>query len=114
MPAALRNHAASAIAADEIFRTQRATVVERNVDAVVLLHEARDFPSAIDRHAQLADPLGQDALDVVLPESEHIVVPSGKVADVEREQVEAHGRMPLSLRDEPIRDAALIEYFDRA
>ena len=39
---------------------------------------------AIDRHRQLADPAGQYALDVVLPQREPVGVPGGKVADVQR------------------------------
>jgi len=51
---------------------------------------------------------------VVLPQPEHVVVPGGKVADVQRHHVEAHHRVRLSLRDEPIGDSALIENLDRA
>ena len=61
-------------------------VGERDVDAGVVLRETRHLASAIDRHRQLADPFGQDALDVVLPQPEHVVVPGGKVADVQRDQ----------------------------
>ena len=39
--------------------------------------------AAIDRHRQLLDPAGQDALDVVLPQPEPVGVAGGKVADVE-------------------------------
>ena len=81
----LADQAAAAIAPDEILRPERLTVGERDVDAAVILRESRHFTSAIDRHPQLADPLGQDALDVVLPQPEHVVVPGGKVADVQTE-----------------------------
>ena len=60
-----------------------------DVDAGVVLRETRHFTSAIDRHRQLADPAGQDALDVVLPQPEPVVVPGGKVADVQRDSGEA-------------------------
>ena len=109
----LANQAAAAIAPDEILRPERLTVGERDVDAGVVLRETRHFTSAIDRHRQLADPLGQDALDMVLPQPEHVVVPSGKVADVQRD-VEVHDLMHLSLREEPIGDSALIEDLDGA
>ena len=79
----LANQAASAVAPDEILRPQRLPIGERDVDAGVVLRETRHVTSAIDRHRQLADPLGQDALDVVLRQPEPVVVPSGKVADVE-------------------------------
>ena len=32
----------------------------------------------MDRHGQLVDPAAQDALDVLLPQPEHVVVPVGK------------------------------------
>ena len=50
---------------------------------------------------------------MVLPQSEHVVVPGGKVADVQRD-VEVHDLMRLSLREEPLGDSALIEHFDGA
>ena len=46
-------------------------------------YKARHLMSTIDRHRQLADPVGQDALDVGLPEREKLVVASREVADVE-------------------------------
>ena len=113
MPAALRIEAAAAIAADEIRRPERLTVGERDVDAGVVLRETSHLTSAIDRHRQLADPLGQDALDMVLPQPENVIVPGGSVADVQG-YVEVHDLMRLSLREEPIGDAALIEDLDRA
>jgi hypothetical protein len=108
----LANQAAAAIAPNEILRTERLTLGERDVDAGVVLRETRHFTSAIDRHRQLADPLGQDALDVVLPQPENIVVPGRKVADVQRD-TEAHD-LKLPLREEPIGDSALIEDLDGA
>ncbi len=50
----------------------------RDADAGVVLRETGHLTSAIDRHRQLADPAGQDALDVVLPQPEPVVVPGGK------------------------------------
>ena len=79
----LADQAASAVAPDEILRPQRLAVGQLDVDAGVVLREARHLTSAIDRHRQLADPAGQDALDVVLPQPEPVVVPGGKVADVQ-------------------------------
>ncbi len=74
---------ASSVAPDEIFRPQRLAVGQLDVDAGVVLREARHLTSAIERHRQLADPAGQDALDVVLPQPEPVGVPGGKVADVQ-------------------------------
>jgi hypothetical protein len=83
------------------------------MNAGLVLREARHFPFAMDGHRQLADPAGQDTLDVVLPQPEHVVVPGGKVADVQRD-VEMHDLMHLSLRDEPVGDSTLIEHLDGA
>ena len=73
----LANQAAAAIAAHEILRPERLTVGERDIDAAVVLREAGHITSAIDRHRQLTDPLGQNALDMVLPQPENVVVPGG-------------------------------------
>ena len=51
---------------------------------------------------------------MVLPQREDVVVPGGKVADVQRDHVEAHDLRHLSLREEPIGDSALIENLDGA
>jgi hypothetical protein len=104
----LANQAAATIAPDEILRPERLTVGERDVDAGVVLRKPRHFPSAIDRHPQLADPLGQDALDMVLPQLEEVVVPGGEVADVQGDHVEARDLIshqvwprPPTLRRDP-------------
>src|SRR5829696_5104071 len=81
----LSDQTASSVAPDEIFCPQRPAIGQLDVDAGVVLHETRHLTSAIDRHPQLADPAGQRALDVVLPQPEPVVVPSGKVADVQRD-----------------------------
>ena len=80
----LADQAASSVAPDEILRPQRLAVGQLDVDAGVVLREARHLTSAVDRHRQLADPAGQDALDVVLPQPEPVGVPGGEVADVQR------------------------------
>jgi hypothetical protein len=69
---------------------------------------------AVNRHSQLADPLGHDAFDVVLPKAKRVVMPRGEVADAQRDQVNVYDRIFRSLRNEPISDAPLIENFDRA
>src|SRR5262249_61747345 len=103
----------SPVAPDEIIRPQRLAIRQLNIDAGVVLRKTRHFTSPSDRHRQLADPFGQDALDVVLPQREHVVVPAGKVADIQRD-VETYGRMQLSSRDEPSRDSSLIGNLDGA
>ena len=108
------DQAASAVASDEILRPQRLAVGQLDVDAGVVLREARHLTSAIDRHRQLVDPAGEYALDVVLPQREPVVVPGGKVADVQPDPGEARDLGHLSLREEPIGDSTLIEHLDGA
>ena len=63
---------------------------------------------------KIADPAGKNALDVVLPQREPVVVPGGKVADVQRDLGAPRDLRHLSLREEPIGDSALIEDLDGA
>jgi hypothetical protein len=70
----LADQAATAVAADEVRRPQRSAVGQRDVDAGVVLGEARHFTPAVDRDRQLLDPGGEDALDALLPEREPVVV----------------------------------------
>jgi hypothetical protein len=77
------NQAASPVTADEEVRPQRPAIGQLDVDAGIVLREDGDLAAVVDRHAQLADPAGQDALDVVLPQPEPVGVAGGEVADVE-------------------------------
>jgi hypothetical protein len=103
---------ASSVAPDQILRPQRLTTGHLDVDAAFVVREPRQFPLAIDRHLELADPSAQDALDVVLSEPEPLVVPGGKVADVQRDPGERRDLCVLPLREEPIGDAPHIEELD--
>ena len=94
----LPDQTASSVAPDEIFRPQRPAVGDLDVDAGVVLRETRHLASAIDRHRQLADPAGQYALDVVLPQPQPVVVPGGKVADVQGDPGEPRHLSHLPLR----------------
>ena len=85
MPAALRITTAASVAPDEVVGPQRLAVGQLDVDAGVVLREARHLTSAVDRHPQLADPAGQYALEVALPQREPVVVAGGEVADVQRD-----------------------------
>ena len=105
---------ASSIAPGEILRPQRLAVGQLDVDAGVVLRETRHLTSAMDRHRQLADPAGQYALDVVLPQPERVGMPGGEVADVQGGPGELPDPGHLSLREEPIGDSALIEDLDGA
>src|SRR5262249_42224338 len=84
-----------------------------DVDAGLVLCETRYLACAIHWHCELLDPVGERAFDVVLPQSQHVVVPTRNVGDVQRD-VEVHGGMSLSLRQESLGDPALIEHFDGA
>ena len=110
----LADQTASSVAPDEVLRPQRLAVGQLDVDAGVVLRETGHLTSAVDRHRELADPAGQDALDVVLPEPEPVGMPGGKVADVQGDPGERPDLGHLSLREEPIGDSALIEDLDGA
>ena len=113
-PGGLPDQAASSVAPGEVLRPQRLAVGQLDVDAGVVLREPGYLSSAVERHRQLADPAGQDALDVVLPEPERVWMPGGEVADVQPGPGERGDLDLLSLREEPIGDSALIEDLDRA
>ena len=68
---------------DEILRPQRPAVAELDIDAGVVLRETCHLTSAIDGHRQFVHPTGQDALDMVLPQPQPVVVACRKVADVQ-------------------------------
>jgi hypothetical protein len=93
----LPNQTASSVAPDEVLRAQRPAVGQRDVDAGGVLREAGDLDAVLDLHSHLADPAGQDALDVVLPQPEPVRVTGGKVADVQQRVGEAADlrRLPL-------------------
>lgn len=110
----LAHQAAAAVAADQIVCAQGLAVGERQVDAGLVLREARHLQVSIDRHSELFDPAGQDALDMALPQCEPVSVPGGEVADVERGPGEAGELGDLSFAQETIRDAALVEDLDAA
>ena len=108
----LADHAASSVAPDEIVRPQQLAVGQFHVDAGVVLRETGDLGAKVDRHLQLGDPAGQDALDVVLPQPEPVGVPCWEVADVQTDAGESRDLRHLPLREEPIGDSALIENLD--
>ncbi len=97
MPAALRIRLRPPSHPTRYCARSDAAVGQLDVDAGVVLRETRHLTSAIDRHRQLVDPAGQDALDVVLPQPEPVGVPGGKVADVQTDPGE-----PRDLRHLPL------------
>ena len=108
----LADQAASSVAPRQVLRPQRLALGQLDVDAGLVLRETRDLTPAIEGHRQLADPAGQDALDVVLPEAERVGVPGGEVADAESDPGELPDLDGLPLREEPVGDPALIEDLD--
>ena len=94
------------------FGPQRLAVGQLDVDAGVVLRKARHLAAAIDRCAQLFDPSGQDAFEVLLPEGEPVVVPGRKIADVQRDVGEPRDLRRFALREEAVGDPALIENLD--
>jgi hypothetical protein len=68
----------------------------------------------MDRHPELIDPAGQDALDVLLPQPEPVVVPGRKVADVQCGPGEPRDLGHLPLGEEPVGDSTLIQDLDGA
>jgi hypothetical protein len=110
----LADQAASAVATDDILRPQRAAVRQRDIHAGAVLRDTGHLDAAMDRYRQFCDPAGQDTLDVILPQPEPVIVPCGKVADVQSDAGERRHLRHLSLREEPIGDAPLIEHLDRA
>src|SRR5918994_365807 len=65
------------VASYEVVRPERRAVGQLDVDAGVVLREARHLAFVDDRHCQFADPAGQDALEVSLPQRESVVVAGG-------------------------------------
>jgi hypothetical protein len=110
----LADDAASSVAPHQVPRTQRPAAGHADVDAAVALCQARHLALADDRHTQLVDPDGEDPFEVLLPEREAVVEARRKVADVERDVREPLHLRRLALREEPFRDAALIEHLERA
>ena len=110
----LADEAATSIAPHQVRRADRRVVGQVDVDAGVVLREAHHLATTKGRDAELGDPVGQDALDVPLPEPEHVVVAGREVGDVHHDQAEAQARVLLPLRDEPLRDAPLVEHLEGA
>jgi hypothetical protein len=110
----LAHEAATAIAADDPSCAQQATVARLDVDAVVILREARHLAPVLDYHADLAHPRVGDALDVLLPQGEAVAVAGWKIAEVERDVREGGDLHRRALGEEAIDDASLVEDLDRA
>ena len=114
MPAALRTRLRPPSHPTRYLRPERLAVGQLDVDPDVMLRETGDVDAVVDLHAQLADPAGQDPLDVVLPQPEPVGMPRRKVADVQTDAGEPRDLCHLSLRKEPVGDATLVEDLDGA
>ena len=110
----LADQAASAVAADEVLRSHRRFPGDLDIDARVVLREAHHVAAAKDRNSELTDPVSQDRFEVALKEREDVVVASGEVAHVQSDQSETCTLHHLPRREEPFRDATLIEHLDGA
>src|SRR5207237_9188942 len=64
----LADQAASSVAADEKLRPERRVPGHFDIDAGVVLSEARHLAATKDRNPELADPDSQDGLEAALPE----------------------------------------------
>ena len=114
MPAALRIRLRPPSQPTRYSARSDRSVGQLDIDAGVVLREAHHLAATKDRNPELADPVGQDGLEVALPQREHVVVAGGEVADVQEDPGEAQARMHLPRREEPLRDATLIEHLDGA
>jgi hypothetical protein len=75
----LADQAASSVTADEIPRSQRRVVGQLDIDAGVVVSKAHDLAPTDDRNPEVTEhPVGQDALEVALPQREEVVVAGGK------------------------------------
>ena len=110
----LADDAASPVASDEVTRPQRRPVRALDVDAPLVLREAGHLESVEDLDRQLADPVGHDPLDLVLPDAKRIGVTRREVAHVQDGRGQHRGLSHLALREETLRDATLIQHLDRA
>ena len=110
----LADHAAAAVAPDEVVRSQRRATGQFDVNAAVALREATtSSPRRIGTRSSSIQAAKMRSKSR-LPERKHVVVASGEVADIQLDVGEARGRMLLTGRDQPLRDAPLIEHLDGA
>ena len=109
----LSYEASLSVASDEVGRPHRPPVGQFDAGAGVVLRELDRLTPAVDGDVQLVDPAGQDAFDVILPKAQYVGMPRREVAQVERGDPGEPGSLRhLSLREEPIGDATLVEGLD--
>ena len=108
------DHAASSVAPDEILRSQRPAVGQRDIDAGVVLRKAGHLGRVVHPHRQLGDPGRHDPLDLALPDPQRVRMTRREVAHVQHGRRERRDLSHLALGEEAIGDSALIEHLDRA
>ena len=94
--------------------SQRLAVAQVQVDACLVLPEPGNLAAAIDRYAELTDPVGQQALDVFLPERQAIGMARREIADVEVHRAEAMDLRGVAGIEEALDHAALVEQLEGA
>ena len=110
----LADQAAASIAPDEIARPQPHAIEELDGDAGIVLHETRHLSAAVDRHPEFADPPGEDAFDVFLPQRQPVIVPGREIADIQPHRRKSRDLGDLAFGEEAVDDPALIQNLQRA
>ena len=108
------DRAAATVASHQKLAAQHPAIGQFGLDAVVVLDEAGHVGLPVERHPELVDPAGQDRLEVLLPQRQHVGVAGREIGDIQPEPGVAEGRVRLPSLDEPIDDAALVEHLERA
>src|SRR6478609_1814058 len=85
-----------------------------DLDAGVVLDEARHLAVPQNLDAEVGDPVREDRLELLLRQCQHVVVAGGEIGDVEPDPAVTMGRDGESGVEKSIRDAALIEHLDGA
>jgi hypothetical protein len=113
-PRSPADDAAPAVAPDQVLRPQRGAVGELDLDARLVLREARDLGPVPDGHTELGEPGGHDPLDLVLEDRQRVGMTRREVAHLQHAVAERHDPVKLAAAEEPVGHAALVEHLDRA
>src|SRR6185436_14728366 len=63
----LANEATASVAADQIVAAEPSSVRQMDVDMISIVVEVCEFAPAIECHCKFRDPVGETALDLLLP-----------------------------------------------
>jgi len=108
------DRAAPTVTTDDVPRPDSLVSRERDSDTGRFVGDARHLASPMDRHTQLVDPVGEDALDVVLPQRQPVWMPGRKVTDVQTNLAEPADLGGITRGEEAVGDSALVEDLDGA